>query len=188
MISDTTSYFLTSGNFLELAESTVKNIRISAISITVRVLPDGLEWPVARDGSGGGGVAGQDQRGGGGEGCAVARALAPPVCCAVDHGVAGGLSVVGVREILNPGHHGRLAEAVAGSTAWVVLDIEHARESDSVTRPPTSVGEEVGGLSDARAGIRVGKVVAATDEASVRSPNVVVGETGIDVIRAFCGL
>lgn len=80
--------------------------------------------------------------------------------------------MVGVDEVLDPGHHRRGREAVAGCTGWVVLDIEHAREGDTILGPAAAVGDEVSRLRGARGGVRVGKVVATADEASIGSPSV----------------
>jgi hypothetical protein len=179
---------LTGSNLLQLGQVAVEDIRISTIGVGVSVLPDGLEWPVTRDGSWGAAISGQHQGASGVECGAVASALAPPIRSAVDHGVTLGLGVVGIREVLDPGDHSRLAEAVAGSSRGVVLNIEHAGKSDSVAGPSTSVGEEVGGLGSTRAAVRVGEVVATTDEAGIRSTNVVAGEGRINVIGSLRSL
>ena len=122
---------------------------------------------------------GQHERAGSVESSAIASARLPPVSGAVDDGVAFRLGVIGVGEVLDPGDHGRMAEAVAFicSLDRVILDIEHAWEGFPVLGPSTSVGEEVLGLDLTRAGVRVGKVVASTDEASCCSTLIVGGET-----------
>jgi hypothetical protein len=179
---------LTSGNLLQLGQVPIEDIGISAIGIAIGVLPDGLERPATGDGPGSAAVAGQDQRALGGERGGVPRALGPPVGGAVDQWVAGGLGVVGVHEVADPGDHGGLAQAVAGGPRRVVLDVQHAREGDAVAGPASTMGEEVVGLGCAAAGVRVGKVVTATDEAGVRRPGVVGREGRVNVGGAFGGL
>lgn len=82
---------------------------------------------------------------------------------------------------MNPGDHGRLAEAVANRARRVVFDVEHAGEGDAVFGPATAVGEEVVGLGRAGAAIGVGEVVAAADEFGGGGAGVVAGEAGVDV-------
>lgn len=119
---------------------------------------------------------------------AVARAGAPPVVGGVDQGIPARLAVIGVDEILDPGYHGRLAQAVAGRTARVVLDVQHARKSPPVPAPASAVREEEIRLGAAGAGVGVREVVSATDEASVGGTGVVVREAGVDISGALRGL
>lgn len=96
--------------------------------------------------------------------------------------------MVGVDEVVDPGHHRRGGEAVAGCSGGVVLDIEHTGEGDTILGPPAAVGEEVVGLRGASGGAGVGKVVTTADEASVGGTNVLGGESGGDEGSAFGGL
>jgi len=96
--------------------------------------------------------------------------------------------MIGIHEVLDPGDHGRLAEAVAGRAGRVILDVEHAREGAAVGGPAAAVREEEGGLAAAGAGVGVSEVVAAADEAGVGGAGVVGGEAGVDVGSAFRGL
>jgi hypothetical protein len=125
------------------------------------------------------------------ESCTVAGALIPPVGSGVYHGIDTGLSVISVAEVLDPGDHGGVAEAITGGSRRVVLDVEHPGEGNSIARPATAVGEEVVGLSGARAGCRVSKVVAATDEAGSGGTGVVLGKGGINEgssLRGLCSI
>lgn len=119
------------------------------------------------------------------EGCAVARARGPPIVGAVDQRISRRLAVVGVDEILDPGDHGGLGEAVTGRARGVVFDVQHAGEGDAVARPATPVGEEVVGLRRAGAGVGVREVVAPADQAGGRGPAVVGGKAGVNVAGAF---
>lgn len=96
--------------------------------------------------------------------------------------------MVGVDEVLDPGHHRRSGEAEAGCAGGVVLDVEHAGEGDAVLGPAAAVGDEVGCLRGAGGGAGVGKVVATADEASLGGAGVLGGESGGDVASAFGGL
>lgn len=119
---------------------------------------------------------------------AVPRALAPPIRGGVDHRIPSRLAVVGVDEVLHPAYHRRGAEAVAGRARGVVFDVEHAREGAAVGGPAAAVGEEVGRLSGAGGGSRLGEVIAAADEAGGGGTAIVRGEGGVNVVGAFCGL
>lgn len=96
--------------------------------------------------------------------------------------------MVGVDEVMDPGHHCRGGEAVAGCAGGVVLDVEHTGEGDTILGPATTVGEEVVGLGGSRGGAGVGEMVTATDEASLGSAGVLGGERGGDEAGAFGGL
>ena len=82
--------------------------------------------------------------------------------------------MVGVDEILHPGYHGRLAQAVAGVGALgFVLDVEHAGEGSPVPGPTPAVREEEFRLAAAGTLVGVREVVAAADEAGVGGADVV---------------
>lgn len=81
----------------------VELVSIPAVGVLVRILPDGLARPAARDGAGATGVAGQDQRIGADEVLGVARARRPPRRVRVKHRVPASLGVVGVAEVTDPG-------------------------------------------------------------------------------------
>lgn len=96
--------------------------------------------------------------------------------------------MVGVDEVLDPGHHRRGGEAKAGRAGGVVLDVEHAGEGDAVLGPAAAVGDEVGCLGGAGGGVRVREVVATADEAGVGGAGVLGGERGGGVAGALGGL
>lgn len=179
---------LTGSNLLQLGQITVEDVIISTISVAIRFLPDGLIRPAARYCAGRTVVVCQNQRAQSVECARIASALFPPVCGAVDHGIRLGLGVISIDEILNPGNHCGLAQAVAGGTRRVILDIQHARKSPSITGPSSSVGEEEVSLSGTGAFIRVGKVIAATNEACFSRTGVVRRERGINVGGPFGSL
>ena len=54
-----------------------------------------------------------------------------------------------IHERSNPINHVRLAEAVARGPLGPVLDVEHARQRDAITRPVPAVLDEVVGLCGA---------------------------------------
>lgn len=96
--------------------------------------------------------------------------------------------MVGVNEVLDPGHHRRGGEAETGCAGGVVLDVEHAGEGDAILGPAAAVGEEIGCLRGAGGGTGVGKVVAAADKARVGGAGVLGGEGGGGVASALGGL
>lgn len=173
---------------LQPIQASVEHIRVATIRIRIRILPNSLIRPATRDRSDGAGPPGQHERVGRREALGVARALVPPRVVGVDHGVAARLGVVAVREGLDPGHHGRGGEAEAGGLAGNGLEVDHARQGDAVVGPAAAVGEEVIGLGGAGGGVRVGKVVAAADEAGVGGAGVVGGKLGVGVGGSFGGL
>ena len=69
---------LTSGQLLEIILAAIEVIRVPTVRIAIRVLPDGLERPTARDGTRRATVPRQHERAVGGEGFAIARAGRPP--------------------------------------------------------------------------------------------------------------
>lgn len=74
---------------------------------------------------------------------------------------------------MDPSNHARRTQPVAGRARWVVLDIEHARQGDAVIGPAAAVGQEEIRLSCSRTGVRMSKVVTATNETSVGCADVV---------------
>lgn len=96
--------------------------------------------------------------------------------------------MVGVDEVIDPGHHRRGRQAEAGRAGGVVLDVEHAGEGDAVPGPAAAVGEEVGCLRGAGGGAGVREVVAAADEAGIGGAGVLGGEGGGGVASALGGL
>lgn len=179
----------TSSQHLQPRLVPVKDIRIAAVRVLVAILPDGIRAPATGDGSRRAAVTGKHERASTGELVAVARAGRPPVGRGVDHRVAARGRVVGVDEVLDPAHHGRLAEAIAlvGSRR-VVLYVQHPRESDAVLRPPAAVREEELGLLAAGALVRMREVIPAANESGIGGTSVVRREARIDVGGAFGGL
>lgn len=110
-----------------------EDIRVTSVLVGICVLPDGLERPASGDGAVRGAPGSEHERVGVVEGAAVAGASLPPAWVGVEHGIAGGLAVVVVAELLDPGDHGALAQAPACSAAALALEIEHTGESDAVT-------------------------------------------------------
>ena len=141
----------------------IELVRIAAVSVRVRILPNRLVGPAARNRPGGAPVPRQHERTGGVEGGALARALTPPIVGGVDQGVARCLGMVLRHEALDPGNHGRLAQTIAGGAAGVVLYVEHAGQCDAVARPAAAMGEEECRLCTPGAGVRVSEVVTASD-------------------------
>jgi hypothetical protein len=124
---------------------------------------------------------------GGGEGIGVASAGLPPRRVEVQHGVASGLGVVGIAEVLDPSHHGARRQAPALAVA-LGLEIQHTGQGDSIARPTASMGEEVGGLGSTGALTGVGEVVTATDQASRGGTFILRGEGRRDVVCSLSGL
>src|SRR5690242_2781635 len=89
---------------------------------------------------------------------------------------------------MDPGHHRRGGEAVAGCSGGVVLHVEHAGEGDTILGPAAAVGKEEVGLCGAARGGGLGEVVTTADEAGVGGSDVLGGETGGDEGSAFGGL
>ena len=147
----------------QLRKIAVELIRIAAVSVRIRILPDRLIRPPPRDRTGGATVPRQHERTGGMERGALAGALAPPVIGGVDQRVTRRLGMILRDETLDPSDHGRLAQAVAGGAVGVVLYVEHAGQCDAVARPAAAMGKEECRLCTARAGVRVSKVVTASD-------------------------
>ena len=85
-------------------------------------------------------------------------------------------------------HHRTRAQAIARGAGGVVLNVQHPRQRDAVVGPPAAVGEEEIRLGCAAAGVGVGEVVAAADEAGGGGAGVVGGEARVDVGCAFCCL
>ena len=151
---------------LQTRQISVEEIRVTSIRVCIRVLPDGLVRPPTRDRAWRRGVAREHERAGGVKDGGVARARGPPVVGAIDHRVAGRFTVVGVDEVLDPGHHGGGAQTVARRARRVVLDVEHAGQGAAVARPAAAVREEEVRLSGAGARVGMRKVVAAADQTS----------------------
>jgi len=108
---------------LERVLVAIPDIRITTVTVGIRVLPEALVWPATRHGADGASILSQHQGVVGTEGSAAAGAGVPPVSGGVDHGVATSLAVVGLAEVLDPGNHVGWAQSVAGRTGWVILNI-----------------------------------------------------------------
>lgn len=173
---------------LETIKRAVEDIRITTIGIRVRILPNSLITPPSRNRTDRARPPRQHQRVGRGKALGVASALAPPRVVGVNHGVATRLAVVAVGKGLDPRHHGRGRQAVAGRLAGDGLEVDHAGQGDAVLGPAAAVREEVVRLSSAGGGVRVRKVVAAADQAGRGGAGVVRGELGVNVIGSFGGL
>lgn len=74
-----------------------------------------------------------------------------------------------------------MAKTIALVSAFgrIILDIECTRERLSVIGPSTAVGKEVLSLDSTGGGIRMSKVITATDKASRSSTSVVSRECRI---------
>ena len=179
---------LTKSKLLQLIQAAIEDIRVPTIRITITILPNGLEWPPSRDRARRTRIARQHQRTKLVKRLAVPRAGAPPIRRTVDHRIHPRLAVVRRDEALDPGHHRRGRQAVAGCARRVVLDVQHAGERDAVLGPAAAVREEVRRLRGAGARVGVCEVVAAADEACFGGAGVLRGEGGGDVAGAFGGL
>jgi len=51
--------------------------------------------------------------------------------------------MIRVHEVVDPGYHRGVREAVAGRPGGVVFDVEHAGKGDAVSGPATAVRDEV---------------------------------------------
>lgn len=176
------------GKDLEIVFTAIPQIRVSAITVRIRVLPEALVWPTARDGADGTGVLGQHQRIILTEVAAVARTCAPPVGRGIDHGIPTRLAFVSLTKVTDPGYHVRGTKPVASGTRWIVLDIQHAGQSNAIVGPTTTVGQEEVCLIGARAGIGVSEVIATTNETGAGCAFVVAGERAVGVCCTFGGL
>ena len=115
--------YLPSSQFLQLCQIAIKNIRIPAVRITIRILPNRLKRPPARNRSRRAPIPRQHQRTIPRKTLRVPRARAPPVVCAVDHRPPGGQGVVLVYKVRDPGDHARGGEPVTCCSGRVVLDV-----------------------------------------------------------------
>ena len=168
----------------QVIKTPVEDVRVPAVRVRVRVLPDCLVRPAARDGAGRARVPRQHERVGRDEGVGIARAAGPPRRVGVQHRVPARAGVVPVAEGLDPRHHGGRGQAPARRAA-LGLEVQHARECDAVAGPAAAVGDEVVRLRGGGGLARVGEVVAAADEAGLGGAGVVGGEGGVGVGRAL---
>lgn len=95
--------------------------------------------------------------------------------------------MVGVAEVLDPGHHSARRQAPALAVA-LGLEIQHTGQSYSVAGPTASVSKEVGGLGSTGALTRVSKVVTTTDQASRGSTVILGGEGRRYIVCSLGGL
>lgn len=151
---------------LQVGQRTIEDVAVAAIRIASSILPDGLIWPATRDGPGtAAAISRQHQRTGCVEGRAVSRASGPPIIGAVYHRIPRRLAVVSVDETLNPADHCGRRQTIACGARGVVFNVQHPREGDAVPGPTAAMSKEVVGLCGARAAIRMGEMVPATDQA-----------------------
>ena len=152
---------------LQRRESSIENIRITAIGIRICILPDSLVRPTTRNCANGTTIPCQDKWTCGIESSAISRASGPPIIRAVDHRVASSLGMIGADKALNPGNHCRCAQTIAGSAVGIVLNVQHPWQGDAVARPSSAMGKEVSGLGGAGACVGMRKMVSAADEACI---------------------
>lgn len=179
---------LTRRQLLQSREIAIKSICIATIGVRIRILPDSLIWPSARDRPNGAVVACQDKWTGGMERCTLTRALTPPIIGTVDHGIASRLELVCRDERLDPRDHCGFTQAVAGGTIWIILNVKHPWERDTIVGPASAVGKEEGRLSAAGTFVRVCKVVSSSDEAGTCGSGIMTGEVRVDVRCALGSL
>ena len=168
--------------------ATVPEIRVAAVAVRVRVLPDALVGPATGDSTNGARILSQHQRVICAEGSAAAGTGVPPVSGGVDHGIATRLAVVGLAEVLDPCNHIGFAQPVAGRTGWVILDIEHAGQGLAIGGPATPVGKEELGLGCTGTGVRVSKMITTPNKTGIGCTLVMAGEGAVDIGRALRGL
>ena len=119
----------TSGQLLQLGQIPIELIRVSTIRISIRVLPDSLIGPSARNRARRASVPSQHKRRGSTERLTVSGAGSPPIIGRIDQWIPPCFAVVGVDEVLDPGYHCGSAKPVAGRARGVVFDVEHSWES-----------------------------------------------------------
>ena len=95
----------TLGKSLQRILITIPQIRITAVGVRVRVLPEALVRPASRNSANGASVLSKHQRVVTAERSAISCAGAPPIGSTVDHGVSTSLAVVGFSKVLDPGNH-----------------------------------------------------------------------------------
>lgn len=99
----------TSCQLLQIGQRTVEDVAITTISVAIRILPDSLVRPTARNSSRSSrAIPRQNERASRVEGGAVACTSSPPIIGAVDHRIPGGFAMVGVDKVLDPTDHGGL--------------------------------------------------------------------------------
>ena len=92
--------------FLQPGQIPVELIRIATVSVTIRILPDGLVRPAAGDGAGRAPIPGQHQRARSAELARIPGANRPPVIGAVNQWITPCLGVICGNEVRDPGDHG----------------------------------------------------------------------------------
>ncbi len=135
------------GKNLQVVFTSIPDIRVSAVAIRIRVLPEALVGPATRNGAHRAGITSQDEWIVMAKGSTASGAGIPPICRCVNHRIPTGLAFVCLAKVLDPGDHGRGTQAVAGGSRGVVLDIEHPRKGDAIIRPTSTVSQEEVGLS-----------------------------------------
>lgn len=167
----------TSRQLLQASQPTIKDVTIATIGISIRILPNSLIRPPARNRPRpAAAIPRQDQRTSGMKRGSVPRAGRPPIIGAVDQGIPRRLAVVGVDEVLDPSDHCRLGQAITCRARGIIFDIQHSWQGNAVSGPTATVGEEVVRLRGAGAGIRVGEMISTADQACGGCATVVRGE------------
>jgi hypothetical protein len=150
----------------------IEHITITPIRIGIRILPDGLIRPAARNRARRTSPPRQHQRTRVLERRAIPCAGPPPAEIRVDDGIPPRQAVVLVREGLDPG------DGLGGGETAAARDfeVEHAGQRDAVGGPAAAVRDEERCLHGAGGGAGLCEVVAAADEAGGRGAAVVRGE------------
>lgn len=173
------------GKGLEVVFTSIPDVRVATVSVGVRILPEALVGPTTRDGTHGAGVASQDERIVLAKGSAASSASIPPIGSGIDHRVSTRLAPIRLAKVFDPGDHRRCAQPVAGRAGGIVFNVQHSRQGNAIVGPPSPVSQEEIGLGGARAGVGVGKVVATTDEPSIRGTGVMARKATVNVSGAF---
>jgi len=176
---------LTGGHALQSSAVTVENILVARVGARAGVLPKCREWPTSRKSTDGRSISGNPEWVRGAKAAVVARAGCPPISGGVDHWITASPGLVGVRKVVDPGNHGRGAQAVASRAIRIVLDIESSWESPAIGGPATSVSQEVVGLCGARGYIGASEMVSTADDVVIRGTRVLARELRVNISCSF---
>lgn len=91
----------------------------------------------------------------------------PPIGSGVDHGVSTSATLVCLPKFLDPRDHCSGAQTITGRARRVIFKVHHSGKGLAISRPASSMGQKIVGLSRAGAAVRMGEVVATTDQAGV---------------------
>lgn len=179
---------LTSSKLLQTSKITIEDIRITTPRTLIAILPDSLSRPPARNSARRTSIPCQNQRRRILERLAISRTRRPPRRIGIQHRIPRSLLMIGIRKLLYPRHHARVRQAPALRMALLRLEINHARQRDTILGPAPAVLDEEFSLGGCFVLAGVGEVVCAADEFGLGGAGVVLGEGLVCECNSLGGL